>query len=106
MREIAEEKLTVIVVGVVTYTKRVPKSTKQSASRQRADCALNNRSAQSAAGFVSNLESKPLVMIDLGTVYVYRCTGMWVVCGADDGGNDVYKTVRARVNGRERENEL
>jgi len=70
MTGIAEEKSVEIVVGVVTYTKRIPKSITESASRQRADCALNNRSAQSAAGFVSNLESKPLVMIDLGTVYV------------------------------------
>jgi hypothetical protein len=95
----------VIVVGVVTYTKRVPKSTKQSASRQRADCALNDRSALSAAGSTSN-QTVETSCYDRPRVYVYRCTGMWVVCGADDGGNDVYKTVRARVNGRERENEL
>ena len=97
MREIAEEKLTVIVVGVVTYTKRVPKSTKQSASRQRADCALNDRSALSAAGSTSNLESKPVVMIDLGCV----CVSVNGYVGDVVIATMYIKTMRARVNGRE-----
>ena len=35
-------------------------------------------------------------------MYVYRCMGMWVMCGADDDSDEMYiKTMRARVNGRE-----